>query len=122
MIKKILTVSRDRTILLARNDVLAIAGFSVSSPRTPAEAVHILATSEVAVIVLGHSVPKAEREELCGQFREIRPDVPIIVLYDVEAEDDELADAFVPAHAGPEVLIQAIQLCLRERDSKRRPA
>ena len=109
--KKILSVSRDRTILLSRNDALAIAGFSVSSPKQPEEAVHILLTTEIDVIVLGHSIPKKERMSLSAQFREIRPGVPIIVLFEDRPEPDEKADAFVPLRAGPEVLIGAIHTC-----------
>ncbi len=109
-------------MLLARNDALAMAGFSVSSPREPAEAVHILVSSDVDVIVLGHSIPKAERAELSRRFREIRSEVPIIVMYEDKPEDDERTDAFVGISEGPEVLIAAIQSCLKAADERRRPA
>lgn len=116
--KKILSVSRDRSILFARNDALAIAGFSVSSPKQPEEAVHILLTSDIDVILLGHSIPKAERRALSEQFREVKPGVPIIVLFDDRPEPGEAADAFVPVNAGPEVLIGAIHTCIEARGDK----
>lgn len=117
--KKILSVSRDRSILLARNDALAIAGFSVSSPREPEEAVHILLSTDVDVIVLGHSIPKTERMALSAQFRAVRPGVPIIVLFEGKPAEDESADAFVPVRAGPELLIGAIHACIEGRAGKR---
>ena len=117
--KRILSVSRDRTILLSRNDALAIAGFSVSSPKQPEEAVHILLSSEIDVIVLGHSIPKAERMALSEQFRAVKPQVPIVVLFEGQPEEDEQADAFVPLRAGPEVLIGVIHSCTEEREEER---
>ncbi len=110
--KRILSVSRDKSYLLPRNDALAIAGFSVSSPKEPGEAVHILLSTDVDVIVLGHSIPKAERMALTAQFRTIRPQVPVIVLFDKKPDEDESADAFVPLRAGPEVLIGVIHSCI----------
>ncbi|HVP42738.1 MAG TPA: hypothetical protein VMS96_04870 [Terriglobales bacterium] len=116
--KKILSVSRERSTLLARNDALAIAGFSVSSPKTPEEAIHILLTMEIDVIVLGHSIPKEERMGLAAQFRALKPAVPIIVLFEDRPGEDEKADAFVPLRAGPEVLIGAIHACLESSGKK----
>ena len=116
--KRILSVSRDRTFLLPRNDALAIAGFSVSSPKQPGEAVHILLTSDIDVIVLGHSIPKEERLDLISKFRSVKPAVPVIVLFDEKPEKDEPADAFVPVHAGPEVLIGAIHTCTETSGEK----
>ena len=115
---KILSVSRDRTFLLPRNDALAIAGFSVSSPKEPEGAVHILVSTEIDVIVLGHSIPKTERMALMAQFRAVKPEVPVIVLFDEKPEEDETADAFVPVRAGPEVLIGAIHTCTEGRGTK----
>ena len=109
--KKILSVSRERSILLSRNGALAIAGFSVSSPRNPEEAIHILRSAKIDVIVLGHSIPKTERMALAAQFRSVKPGVPIIVLLEGKPEEGETADAFVPLRAGPEVLIGAIHTC-----------
>ncbi len=109
--KRILSVSRDRSFLLPRNDALAIAGFSVTSPKEPGEAVHILLSTDIDVILLGHSIPKSERMSLMTQFRAIKPGVPVIVLFDRKPEEDEPADAFVPVRAGPEALIAAIHTC-----------
>ncbi len=109
--KRILSVSRDRTFLRPRNDALALAGFSVSSPRWPEEAVHILLHTDIDVIVLGHSIPKTERMALTAQFRALRPGVPVIVIFEEKPEEDETADAFVPVRASPEVLIAAIHTC-----------
>ncbi len=116
--KKILSVSRERGTMLARNDALAIAGFSVSSPKTPEEAIPILLTTDIDVILLGHSIPKAERKTLAAQFRALRPKVPIIVLFDEHPDEDEEADAFVPLRAGPEVLIGAIHTCTEASGKK----
>ncbi len=116
--KRILSVSRDRSFLLPRNDALAIAGFSVSSPKEPGEAVHILLSTEIDVIVLGHSIPKAERMALTAQFRAVRPQVPVIVLFDQKPEEDESADAFVPVRAGQEVLIGVIHSCIAASGKK----
>jgi DNA-binding response OmpR family regulator len=117
-IKRILNVSRDRAILLARNDALAVAGFSVVSPREPSEALPILATSNIDIIILGHSIPFEERDHLRGEFRQIAPDVPVIVLYKGVPQEGEQADAFVSIDDGSEVLIQAIHNCLEDRSDR----
>ena len=111
-IRRILSVSHDRATMLARNDALAVSGFSVVSPRQPADALYILATSDIDIILLGHSIPAEERAEMMQQFRGMKKQVPIIVLYDIPPDDAEKADAFVALSDGPERLIEAIEKCL----------
>ena len=111
-------MSRDRAILLARNDALAVSGFSVVSPREPAEALQILATSDIDIIILGHSIPFEERAELRAEFSRIAPEVPVIVLYEGTPDAREQADAFVSIKAGTEELIQAIHHCLERSEAK----
>ncbi len=120
--KRILNVSRDRAILLARNDALAVAGFSVVSPREPADALQILATSNIDVIILGHSIPFEERVRLRAEFGQVAPEVPIIVLYEHQPDEREEADAFVSLQEGTEELIHAIQRCVHQREERARGA
>jgi DNA-binding response OmpR family regulator len=117
-IVRILNVSRDRAILLARNDALAVAGFSVVSPREPSEALQILATTNIDVIILGHSIPFEERGQLSREFHQISSNVPIIVLFKGVPEEREQADAFVSIDEGSEVLIHAIHRCLKTRSGR----
>jgi len=114
-IRRILSVSRDRAVMLARNDALAVAGFSVVSPRHPGESAQILATSDIDIILLGHSIPYQERTDLVHRYREMGAKAPVIVLYDGQPQEGEVADAFVSIDDGPEELIHAIDECLKTR-------
>jgi hypothetical protein len=106
---RILSVSTNSRLLITRNDSLAVAGYSVASPKEPEEAAFLLATQSFDVIVIADSVRQKKRAELISALRAIRPDIPIVFVHaggDFAAEP--LADMTVNVTSGPLALITAL--------------
>lgn len=110
---RILSVSRNVRLLITRNDALAIAGFSVVSPREPREAPLILAQQRIDAVIIGHSVEPQTRAELIRNIRRGHPRIPIFFVYTApQTAGEPLADVSVDVSDGPQALIAAMQ----ERD------
>lgn len=118
MPRRILSVSSNIGLLLTRNDLLAVAGYSVASPRRPEDAPTLFATDNFDVVLLGDSVPKRVRERLIEHFRRLG-DVPILYVYaDPAAPDEPLADEAVDVSGDPEPLLRAIERHIRRRGQR----
>lgn len=115
---RILSVSRNVSLLLQRNNVLAIAGFSVISPRYPEQTPALAMSEKVDAVVIGHSVDANVRRTVISELRRECPDCVICFVYVSPHKDGEpLADVSLDVTGGPEPLI----LVLQERLSKTRP-
>ena len=113
---RILSVSRNVSLLLQRNDALAIAGFRVFSPKRPEDAPMLLDQQAADAVVIGHSVLAKQRRTLIRQIRERRPGVPIFFVYAApEKAGEPLADLSIDVTPGPQLLVQAIQQWLMGR-------
>lgn len=66
---RVLSISGNVRLLLSRNDVLAMAGFSVISPREPEQAPELAAQQQVDAVVIGHSVSPSVRKPLIAELR-----------------------------------------------------
>jgi hypothetical protein len=107
---RILSVSANTRLLIMRNDTLAVAGYSVVSPKEPEEAAFLLATQRFDVIVIGDSVRQKKRTALISALRSIRDDVPIIFVHAGPNPCIEpLADMSIDVRNGPMALISALQ-------------
>jgi DNA-binding response OmpR family regulator len=111
MAKRILSVSNSPTLLSGRNEMLAMAGYAVSSPRMPEEAPALLATGDFVAVVIGHSVAGEERKCLIAQLRAISQ-VPIIFIGPRAGEAEPAADYNVALEENPAALLRALKECL----------
>ncbi len=111
MAKRILSVSNNPRLLLARNDMLALAGYAVSSPRSPQEAIQLYRQNAYDVIVIGHSVPPPERAAIIRAIQGIGPRVPIIFAAPAGEPPELLADETADI-GNPDALIQALNRVL----------
>ncbi len=91
--------------------MLAMAGYAVSSPRTPEEAPALLATEDFVAVVIGHSVAGQERKNLIAQIRAISP-APIIFVGPRAAEREPAADCNIALEENPAALLRALEQCL----------
>jgi DNA-binding response OmpR family regulator len=109
---KILTISRNASLLFQRNDTLAMNGFRVISPRCPEEASALALEQDVDAVVIAHSVEPLSRAHVIQALRQACPKCLIIFLYaHPETGREPLADISLDLTQGPEPLIAA----LRER-------
>lgn len=107
---RILSVSRNVRLLITRNDALAIAGYSVVSPRDPSEAPLILAQQTIDAVVIGHSVEPLLRKQLIASIRKTHRKMPIFFVYTApQTTGEPMADTSIDVTHGPQSLITAMQ-------------
>jgi hypothetical protein len=103
----VLSVGLDRRLLLARHALLEEAGFVVTSVGTTYEGLKTLATSRFAAVVVGQCFPFTEKQLFAAEVGE-RWRIPVIVLYDGNADFQLTADADVEITRGAVELIAAL--------------
>ena len=104
----VLSVGIDRRLLLARHTLLEEAGFDVTSVDTTYEGLKTLATSRFAAVVVGQCFPFTEKQLFAAEVGE-RWRIPVIVLYDGNADHRLTADADVEITKGAAELIAALK-------------
>jgi|SRR5581483_8190293 len=117
--RRILSISRNPRLLSARNDALALAGYSVASPREAEEAPLLFSQEDFDAVILGHSIDSNTRRELIDHFRAWKPSICILFAYTGNTEAEPLADVSVDISAGPMSLLVALEKLLRESNSAR---
>jgi hypothetical protein len=103
----VLSVGLDRRLLLARHALLEEAGFAVTSVNTTYEGLKTLAISRFAAVVVGPCFPFTEKQLFAAEVGE-RWRIPVIVLYDGNADFQLNADAQVEITKGAAELIAAL--------------
>ncbi len=110
---RIISVSQKTRMRITRDEILAAAGFTVISPRTPFEAPLLVSQAPVDAVVLGHSVEPEDRKKIIPAIRKAC-DCPIIFVYlSPESGVEPLADVCVDVTNGSEALLRALQNRLR---------
>src|SRR5579863_9633021 len=103
---RVLSISRNVRLLLDRNSVLALAGFSVVSPKHPEQAPLLASQEAVDAVVIGHSVDSTTRKTIISELRRLCPGCLVCFVYAApETEGEPLADASLDVTTGPEALI-----------------
>jgi hypothetical protein len=69
--RRLLSVSRSTPLLIGRNDMLAIAGYSVSSPREPLDGIVLLEHDRYLAVLIGHTVLTEEAEEIAEKAKSL---------------------------------------------------
>jgi hypothetical protein len=116
---RILSISRNVRLLLDRNDILAVAGFSVISPRHLEQAAVLAAQEKVDAFVVGHSVEPQMRQWLIAEGRRLCPKCLVCFVYAAPDKSGEpLADVSLDITKGPEPLILALQERLPRIEAK----
>jgi DNA-binding NtrC family response regulator len=115
---RLLSVSRNPRLLATRNDALALAGFTVVSPRSPEQTLLLLHQEKFDAVIIGHSIEPELRKRLIASIHEASPGLPIAFVF-LPAEDpgeEPLADFAVDISHGPMPLLQALR---RHLETKR---
>jgi len=120
MSSKLLSLSADLVLLINRNQALATAGFRVASPRSISDAPRLLESQPFAAVLIGNSIPPAQRQLLIREMRDIKPAVPIIFVTVVSGEHEPAADLNFDVSQDIAPLIRALQdLSSRVTDATR---
>jgi CheY-like chemotaxis protein len=82
MRKSILTISRNKQLQHVRTLVLQHAGYRVSAALNDNDAINFVETEKsINLVLLCHSVPEASRLFLVTRIKELKPKLPILMLY-----------------------------------------
>ncbi len=107
---RILSTSRNVRLLLERNNILALAGFTVVSPKHPEQTPVLAAQEEVDAVIIGHSVDPDTRKGLIADLRRVCPGCLICFVYVApETEGEPSADISLDVTNGPEPLVAYLQ-------------
>jgi CheY-like chemotaxis protein len=111
----VLCVDDESNPLRIRQYVLQKAGFKVLTAESGLNALKVLASSAVDIVVSDHLMPDMTGAQLVGKVKALRPELPFVLLSGVNElpEGAELADAFLSKLEGPEAMIGKIRQLLR---------
>ena len=116
----ILCVDDEANALLLRKLVLQKAGYEVATASSAREALQIVCSREVDLVLSDHLMPGATGAELARQMKAAHPQLPVVLLSGVNEipAGAEIADMFLSKVEGPEKLCQQIAAVLGQSDSR----
>ena len=107
--KSILTISRDVTLQNIRTLVLQHAGYQVSAAMNDKEAIDfVTAPNTLRLVLMCHSVPEASRVLLVDRIKELKPKLPILMLYNGYDPTDAKVDGSLHSLETPEAMLDMI--------------
>lgn len=115
---RILSVSFDSLGGIARNVMLAQAGYAVSPATSTTRAFELLGELRFDLVIIGDTVPTAERRLL---FLEIKRkyNVPVLLMDSDEVDSLMRASAHISSSASPEQLMKTVSQVAPIKQTKR---
>lgn len=109
MRKSILTISRNEHLQNSRTLVLEHAGYHVATALNDKEALrHVEAPNTFCLVLLCHSVPEKSRMVLVPRIKELKPGLPILMLYDGYEPTQAQIDGSLHNLAGPGAVLDMV--------------
>ncbi len=106
---RVLHISFDRAIRETRDAILRAAGFRVLSVSTLKEVVAACRNYEFDAVVVGHTIPTAERGAVLAAARACRSKPRVIAMYKLAPDEITGADVALDSHDSPDFLIQTLR-------------
>ncbi len=122
--KTILCIDDDEAILRYEKMLLQRSGYAVLAAASAQQGLNLAAMCECDAVLLDYEMPRMNGNEVAFEIRQIRPQLPIILLSgsDVPAHILPLFDAFVPKlEASRQLLPILADLCSRPSVPPQRP-
>ncbi|MHB1700732.1 MAG: response regulator [Acidobacteriaceae bacterium] len=114
----------DETLgLKVRRMVLEHAGYQVLTASSGEEGLEVFAANPVELVVLDYAMPGLTGGEVAARMRQIKPEVPIILLsayVDLGPEVASLVDTYMVKGIGAAALLAALASILANRTSQSR--
>jgi DNA-binding NtrC family response regulator len=111
----ILTISRDRTLQRTRTLILEREGYTVSAALNDKEAVAFIeAPNTIDLVLMCHSVPEASRMFLVTRIKELKPKLPILMLYNGYDPTEAKVDGSLHSLETPEAMLNMIGFMTRK--------
>jgi hypothetical protein len=105
----VISVGKNRELLLLRDAVLKSAGFDVFTTDNESEALARVSRGDCGVLLVCYSTPLPIKRQVAVAFRKHCPQGRIIAVANEPVEKLEVADSLVFGIEGPEVLIDALR-------------
>ncbi len=112
MAKRILSISPDKHLLESRALLFRRAGFEVVSAINVWEALHAWQEERFDLVIIGHTMSKAEKDRVAEWAKSKQKDVPILALHNSRSVKVELADYWAYTDDGPAVLVAKVKQIL----------
>ena len=110
----ILTISRDRLLQHTRTVILERAGYTVSAALSDKDAVGFVeAPNDIGLVLMCHSVPEASRIFLVSRIKELRPKLPILMLYNGYDPTEAKVDGSLHSLETPDAMLDMIGFMTR---------
>ena len=110
----ILTISRDRPLQNTRTMVLERAGYTVSAALTDKDAVaFVKSPNTIGLVLMCHSVPEASRISLVSRIKELKPKLPILMLYNGYDPTEAKVDGSLHSLETPDAMLDMIGFMTR---------
>lgn len=111
--KSILTISRDEPLQNIRTDILQRAGYRVSAASSDGQAVAFIeAANSYSLVLMCHSVPEPSQIYLAKCIKELKPTLPILMLYNGYDPTDAKVDGSLHNLESPEVWLRTIDVLI----------
>jgi DNA-binding NtrC family response regulator len=105
----ILTISRDRPLQNTRTIILERAGYDVSAALNDKDALGFVeAPNTIDLVLMCHSVPEASRVFLVTRIKELKPKLPILMLYNGYDPTEAKVDGSLHSLEAPESMLKMI--------------
>ncbi len=103
----------------ARAVVLEQAGYEVVLAHSGNDALRVIKSRSVDLVLVCHSVPPEEAQPVLAEIRRLRPRVPILAVHvgGLTQPERRYADGFVDGLRGPDHLLARISTFLSTADS-----
>jgi CheY-like chemotaxis protein len=119
--KKILCIDDEPNLLVLRRGLLQRAGYLVLTTNDGSEGLKVFSTGMVDAVVLDYAMPLMNGGAVAAQMREMKEDVPLILLSGgstIPEEDLALFDRFISKGEPPSMLLSAIEEILSTPDEQ----
>jgi CheY-like chemotaxis protein len=105
----ILTISRNRPLQDTRTIILERAGYSVFAASNDREAIGFIeASNNISLVLMCHSVPEVSRMFLVSRIKELKPKLPILMLYNGYDPTEAKVDGSLHSLETPEAMLNMI--------------
>ncbi len=114
----ILCLDDDLDGLLGREALLEQQGYDVLISTSPHEALKVFAACHVDAVVLDYRIPDMCGDVVASQMKQLKPDIPIMLLTADDALDQEVldqVDMFFSKREPPRKFLDAVKILLAAR-------
>jgi len=114
-VAKILSVGYLQDFLTKRAEVLAGAGYLVTSVNCVEDVVRLMEKPDFDVAIFGHGIPTEDRNLMTGYIKDCCPKIAVVFLYAGSIEQAEAADAILNFHGAPEDLVNTVKYLVEKK-------